>query len=112
MKYSDFDENKFQKAISQDADFLYKQGIMDYSLLLGVENNSICAFEIIDYFQKYNYIKKMERFLKVLYNPSRKNRISCMNPKQYYKRFVRFIISITAQITSVRNLNLDQIYLL
>ena len=70
---------------------------MDYSLILGIEKQNICSFAIIDYFQKYNYLKQFEHFLKILYNPKNGGLTSCINPRDYCRRFIRFIISITSK---------------
>ena len=46
---------------------------------------------IIDYLQKYNFRKRIETFLKVIYFGKEKNMISCVEPNYYGERFRNFM---------------------
>ena len=52
---------------------------------------------IIDYFQKYNFFKRMETNLKFYIGsrPKRVTEISCVPPDIYSSRFIEFIHKIT-----------------
>ena len=87
----------FHRQIIADVLFLYITGIIDYSLLVGIgEEEGIYSFSIIDYCHKYNWQKKLEHFFKALQNSMNTNLISCVNQKTYYKRFLNFVLNITA----------------
>ena len=107
--------------IERDIKFLERAKIMDYSLLLGVvecnygaktirflkkkRKNKVFNFRmiysedytkiyfltIIDIFQRYNFIKRMEHSLKS-FKPRGKY-ISAISPKPYADRFYNFIHS-------------------
>ena len=71
---------------------------MDYSLLLGIgKEKGVYSFSIIDYNQKYNWKKKFEHYFKTVYNPANKDQMSSIDQRTYYKRFIKFIISITSR---------------
>ena len=89
-------EALFQRQIMADVEFLYQQNVMDYSLLLGISKDyEECSFSIIDYNQRYNLQKKLEHFIKSIYNPMKKDQLSCTNQRKYSKRFLRFVLNIT-----------------
>ncbi|XP_023294210.2 putative 1-phosphatidylinositol 3-phosphate 5-kinase isoform X2 [Lucilia cuprina] len=52
-------------AINRDACFLEKNQVMDYSLLVGLdENNGVLVLGIIDYIRTFTFDKKVESFVK------------------------------------------------
>ena len=85
--------------LAKDAKRLKKHNLMDYSLLLVIiekqanGNNfmfsnsdySFC-FGVIDYLQRYNFSKKMERSWKGITTDT--NNISAASSKKYAKRFM------------------------
>ncbi|CAD8087932.1 unnamed protein product [Paramecium sonneborni] len=94
--------------LKEDTDFLLRNNIMDYSLLIAVCNNqqvngkriycnsskSFC-FGLIDYTQEFTLKKKLEYFYK--FHVKRKGqKISCVDPQLYSQRFISFINSIIA----------------
>ena len=52
----------------------------------------ICA--IIDYFQKFNFNKRIESGLKT-HLPTKKDEVSCVDPKTYSERFIKYIKTVT-----------------
>ncbi|CAD8065085.1 unnamed protein product [Paramecium primaurelia] len=94
--------------LKDDIDFLLRNNIMDYSLLIAVCNNNFekgkriycnsskCfCFGLIDYTQKFTFKKKLEYFYK--FHVKRKGQqISCVDPQFYSQRFISFVNSIIA----------------
>ncbi|CAD8074653.1 unnamed protein product [Paramecium primaurelia] len=94
--------------LKDDIEFLLKNNIMDYSLIIAICNNQIqdenriycnsnkCyCFGLIDYTQKFTLKKKLEFFYK--FHVKRKGQqISCVDPQFYSQRFLSFINSIIA----------------
>ena len=101
--------------INRDAAFFAENGLMDYSLLLGVEEvksrktifnitdsrshyRSECGkyiyhLSIIDYLQRYTMIKRLETIWKQMTTSSRAWDISSIESKKYKKRFIYFMKS-------------------
>ena len=100
--------------IKKDTNFLTNHNLMDYSLLFGVfkiqdkallEKNIpsltnmfiskfkhyVYSISIIDYLQSYSAQKKLENVLKSIGNPSKKDKLSCLPPQEYAKRFMKFM---------------------
>ncbi|CAD5220879.1 unnamed protein product [Bursaphelenchus xylophilus] len=75
-----------KQAITNDSHFLSSQGIMDYSLLAGIcEDTNEVVVGIVDYMRTYTLDKKVESFVKTaLPNPHLPTVIS---PENYCKRF-------------------------
>jgi 1-phosphatidylinositol-3-phosphate 5-kinase len=71
-------------AVSNDAAFLASAGVVDYSLLVGVHEDSITA-GIIDYLQLYNYKKMFESTVKKAAGQAEPTVVS---PRKYQARFV------------------------
>lgn len=59
------------------------------------EDNTAYILSIIDYFQSYNIKKKLESTYKVGIKGTDSDTISCVDPIQYSKRFVYFMIKIS-----------------
>ncbi|CAK79510.1 unnamed protein product (macronuclear) [Paramecium tetraurelia] len=94
--------------LKEDIEFLLKNNIMDYSLLIAVcnskiqdENRIYCnsnrcyCFGLIDYTQRFTLSKKLESFYK-FYLKRKGQNISCVDPQFYSQRFISFINSIIA----------------
>mmetsp|Transcript_42739 Transcript_42739/g.30841 ORF Transcript_42739/g.30841 Transcript_42739/m.30841 type:complete len:118 (+) Transcript_42739:410-763(+) len=100
----------------KDTNFLRVHGIMDYSLLLAIENiqptDSInvgslyspskyvfCSekgdkkyhISVIDFLQSWDSSKKLERFSKTYFLSKSKDGLSCVPPRQYFFRFNNFM---------------------
>ncbi|KAG5219128.1 phosphatidylinositol phosphate kinase [Salix suchowensis] len=88
--------------IKHDCDFLEAQGIMDYSLLIGIAlppqdkgpecTDVVLYFSIVDIFQNYNLAKRLEHAYKSIKYDSRS--IVTVNPKAYASRFQDFMSMI------------------
>lgn len=97
-------------ALQKDSEFLYQHGLMDYSLLLGIEYKkqpesetrdieynrhrvlgkpviANYAFGIIDYLQMYNTEKKCEAYFKTCVFQAERQALSAVPPDYYQKRF-------------------------
>ncbi|CAD8075582.1 unnamed protein product [Paramecium sonneborni] len=108
IQLKQLEREKLFNILKEDIDFLLKNNIMDYSLLVAVCknkyenekriycNSSKCfCFGLIDYTQKFTFKKKLEYFYK--FHVKRKGQqISCVNPQIYSQRFISFINSIIA----------------
>jgi 1-phosphatidylinositol-4-phosphate 5-kinase len=97
--------------IRKDCEFFEQMGIIDYSLLLGIHyfngdervekdvqhaflsSDGKCLYfiGIIDVLTEYNMKKRLENWVK---SPFLGKEISCVPPKQYSRRFFRYIHSI------------------
>ena len=112
-------QGRLAKLLERDTKLLRKFGIMDYSLLFGIaeaknifenniinfkkddnanlrivfseKNNYIYFFSIIDIFQEYNLIKRIEHSYKTLNASS--HSISSIPPKDYGDRFCYFMFT-------------------
>ena len=82
-------------SIYNDTLFLSKMGIVDYSLLLYINesevDHSIIKVGIIDYIRKYTWDKKLEHFVKTIINGF--NSPTIINPTDYKERFITAIKS-------------------
>ena len=78
-----------QEAIENDSKFLCASNVIDYSLLVGIdEERKELVVAIIDYIQTYTSIKKMETVFKSLGNFSGTNRLpTVVDPQTYMIRF-------------------------
>ncbi|EPQ53029.1 hypothetical protein GLOTRDRAFT_139979 [Gloeophyllum trabeum ATCC 11539] len=77
-----------QEAIRNDSDFLSKSSIMDYSLLLGLDEGRkqiVCG--LVDMIGSYTFAKTLEYKVKQGLNPSGKE-VTVMPPNEYQERFV------------------------
>ncbi|KAI9262234.1 hypothetical protein BDA99DRAFT_510606 [Phascolomyces articulosus] len=79
-----------EKAIKSDTEFLTKGNIMDYSLLLGVdEAKKELTVGIVDFIGAYTWYKKVESRSKSTLNPNKE--VTVIPPDQYKWRFYRII---------------------
>ena len=87
-------------SVHNDALFLSKLGIIDYSFLLYINEDNkfnenlkqnIIRVGIIDYIRKYTWDKKIEHILKIIINGF--NSPTIINPDDYKDRFISAIKS-------------------
>ncbi|CAI5703256.1 unnamed protein product [Peronospora effusa] len=116
--------------IHRDSDFLCSQGIMDYSLLMGIQSSeyfvdtsqlpqarrdllftqpatsvagpSLYHFGIIDFLQQWTLEKKLERFYKTFIKRKDPEGVSALPPKPYKFRFQQKMSRIFALSTHTR----------
>jgi len=105
---------RFLAAVSDDVEMLRREGIMDYSLLLGIhvvppggpataahsgitssDGRLVYYMGIIDVLQRYNVKKKGETFLKTVVKREEASQLSSAPPNFYAARFTSFIASKT-----------------
>lgn len=95
-------------SLRTDTQILEKFNIMDYSLLVSIQDpwdeSDVCkkyrirgvingreetlTLGLIDYLQVYSLTKKMERVLKVITHPKVSHRLSVVSPTAYRRRFI------------------------
>lgn len=73
-----------REAICRDASFLEKNCVMDYSLLVGIDENFL-ILGIIDYIRKFTIDKRIESYLKQVVDPRLP---TIVNPSIYKNRFI------------------------
>ncbi|CAN1309154.1 Phosphatidylinositol 4-phosphate 5-kinase 10 [Linum perenne] len=86
--------------IKSDCEFLETEGVMGYSLCLGVPVKNSCQghcevmlyFAIVDIFRNYGMAKHIEHGFKSLWKDSQS--MSAVNPKIYSSRFQEFLYQI------------------
>ena len=114
LNLSDADFDLIQKMCIQDAEFLKRHNLMDYSLLIKSENinpsknyvdqqnkrniffstdrKEMYHIGTIDFLQHFDYFKKFEHTVKTWhFNPEKAKTISCQPPDLYADRFLHFI---------------------
>ena len=80
---------RFHKAILNDTLFLSIINVVDYSILVGIDENSQeLVVGIIDYMRQYDIIKRMERLGKSVGMIAGQAEPTVIQPVQYRKRFV------------------------
>eukprot|EP00760_Papus_ankaliazontas_P030116 PhM_4_TR4614/c0_g1_i1/m.95167 len=79
------DKEDLNLAIHNDTLLLSMQRIMDYSLLLGVDDeNGVLYVGLVDYFREYDFKKQWESIAKATAGGGEP---TIVNPKNYKKRF-------------------------
>ncbi|KAJ4967049.1 hypothetical protein NE237_018898 [Protea cynaroides] len=81
-----------QRAIWNDTAFLTSINVMDYSLLVGVDNERhelVCG--IIDYLRQYTWDKQLETWVKASLVVPKNVTPTVISPKEYKKRFRKFM---------------------
>lgn len=73
-----------KEVIQRDASFLEKNHVMDYSLLVGVDDNFLIV-GIIDYIRKFTIDKRIESYLKQVVD---QRLPTVVNPSVYKNRFL------------------------
>lgn len=77
-----------KKAIFNDTLFLSNRGIVDYSILVGIDEDSReLIIGIIDYLHQYTWDKQIENSVKLLGKIAGKSSPTVLPPKDYKKRF-------------------------
>jgi len=78
----------FHKAIINDTSFLEIINVVDYSILVGFDEDSHeIVVGIIDYMRQYDFIKRMERMGKSVGMLAGQQEPTIIQPPQYRKRF-------------------------
>lgn len=90
---------KLERALWKDTSFLAQLGVMDYSLLVGIDEvNCELVVGIIDYIRQYTWDKQLETWVKssgILGGAGKVPTI--ISPKQYMKRFrIAMMVYFTA----------------
>uniref|UniRef100_A0A804KDF4 1-phosphatidylinositol-3-phosphate 5-kinase n=1 Tax=Musa acuminata subsp. malaccensis TaxID=214687 RepID=A0A804KDF4_MUSAM len=81
-----------QRAIWNDTSFLTSINVMDYSLLVGVDDErQELVFGIIDYLRQYTWDKQLETWVKASMVVPRNELPTVISPKEYKKRFRKFM---------------------
>lgn len=96
-------KNHILKQVYKDSKFLKDLGIMDYSLIVAVQEHEDAGlvpssdlrfwykFGIIDYLGEFNFKRKAEYYVKLIRLGKRIKMCSVMNPRSYYHRFMTFV---------------------
>ncbi|CAD5190947.1 unnamed protein product [Musa acuminata subsp. malaccensis] len=80
-----------QRAVWNDSSFLTSINVMDYSLLVGVDDDQKeLVFGIIDYLRQYTWDKQLETWAKASIVP-RNELPTVISPREYKKRFRKFM---------------------
>lgn len=96
-----------EAAVYNDTAFLASFGVMDYSLLCGVDRRGgVLTIGIIDYVRQYTWDKQLETYVKasgVLGGAGREPTV--ISPNQYKKRFrramSRYFVMVERALSSV-----------
>ncbi|XP_037488300.1 putative 1-phosphatidylinositol-3-phosphate 5-kinase FAB1D [Triticum dicoccoides] len=81
-----------QRAIWNDTSFLTSVNVMDYSLLVGVnEQNHEFVLGIIDYLRQYTWDKQLETWAKTSLVVPKNESPTVISPREYKKRFRKFM---------------------
>ncbi|CAN1731212.1 Putative 1-phosphatidylinositol-3-phosphate 5-kinase FAB1D, partial [Linum perenne] len=83
-------KDKLTIAVKNDADFLTSVGVMDYSLLIGV-NKEEFAYGIIDYLRQYTFDKGLETIFKFVCVVPWGQRPTIIPPAKYSSRLQCFL---------------------
>jgi len=99
-------QNAFQKAIMNDSMFLSLINVVDYSILVGIDEESHeLVVGIIDYMRQYDIIKKMERVGKSVGMIAGQAEPTIIQPPSYKARFIlameRYFMSVPDKWTSM-----------
>ena len=77
-----------QRAIENDTEFLSSVNIVDYSILVGIDEDNVeLTVGIIDYMRQYDIIKRVERMGKSVGMIAGQAEPTIIQPSQYKKRF-------------------------
>ncbi|KAH6780396.1 hypothetical protein C2S52_011633 [Perilla frutescens var. hirtella] len=85
-------KRNLQRAVYNDTNFLNSINVMDYSLLVGVDNERrdlVCG--IIDYLRQYTWDKQLENLVKSSLVVPKNQLPTIISPIEYKKRFRKFI---------------------
>lgn len=119
IQFGTFEMPEVLESIELDTDLLRKHKLMDYSLLMGLDdrhflNSSMSKgnnvfkigkysviIGIIDYFQAYNIRKKLEKGYKMI--KSKSEEVSVMSPEPYRTRFMNLMKTIFSSTNLINN---------
>jgi 1-phosphatidylinositol-3-phosphate 5-kinase len=77
------------KSIQSDTSFLSRQNIVDYSILLGIdEEKKEIVMGIIDYLHQYTWDKQIETGVKSLGKIAGQSTPTVISPESYKNRFI------------------------
>ncbi|CAM0913962.1 unnamed protein product [Alopecurus aequalis] len=83
-------KRRLERAVWNDTSFLASVGVMDYSLLVGIDEDSKeLVIGIIDYLRQYTWDKQLETWVKAsgILGGSKDGLPTIISPDQYKKRF-------------------------
>jgi 1-phosphatidylinositol-3-phosphate 5-kinase len=85
----DHSKKLLRSSVHNDTLFLARQNVMDYSLMMAIdENRKELVVGIIDCIRTYTWDKKLESWIKDRgFAGGNKNRPTVTSPKEYKKRF-------------------------
>ena len=109
------DELKPKKSIVQKGQIFHNVKYYKQYLFPSLIPGSAYILAIIDYFQYFNFYKYVESGLKTTFG-MKKDKVSCVDPKTYSKRFIKYFEKLTeikhmlkdAQITDPSNLEEEE----
>ncbi|KAK3166114.1 hypothetical protein QOZ80_1AG0041600 [Eleusine coracana subsp. coracana] len=85
-------KNLMERAIWNDASFLCRMNVMDYSLFVGVDKQKKeLVFGIIDYLRQYTWDKQLESWVKTSLVVPKNQTPTVISPREYKLRFRAFI---------------------
>ncbi|CAI9276321.1 unnamed protein product [Lactuca saligna] len=102
---------KLLAAILNDTSFLHWIGVMDYSLLLGVDTEKkelLCG--IIDYLRPYDPERIVENWWKSNFKVPKNHLPTVIPPKEYMNRFVDFIKNFLGVLISERVQEIQKVH--
>lgn len=92
-----FSKRTMRKAIEEDSEFLASANVMDYSLLVGVDDvRRELVVGIVDYIGAFTWYKKMESKGKTTLKPGKE--VTVLPPLQYKERFCAAVQSYFADV--------------
>ena len=89
-----FDELQPKKSITQKGQIFHHTKYYKQYLFPALNPGSAYILAIIDYFQIFNFFKVVESGLKTKFG-KKKDKVSCVDPKTYSKRFIKYFEKMT-----------------
>mmetsp|Transcript_28970 Transcript_28970/g.51794 ORF Transcript_28970/g.51794 Transcript_28970/m.51794 type:complete len:516 (-) Transcript_28970:47-1594(-) len=106
------DAETLLRRVERDSEMLLSEGLMDYSLLVGVcedrsrfpsnysyrstKEGEVYLIALIDFLQEYNTSKRLENFFKVKVRRAKHEEVSSVEPVLYRERFINFVKLISS----------------
>mmetsp|Transcript_28969 Transcript_28969/g.51791 ORF Transcript_28969/g.51791 Transcript_28969/m.51791 type:complete len:258 (-) Transcript_28969:47-820(-) len=106
------DAEALLRRVERDSEMLLSEGLMDYSLLVGVceagsrfpsnysyrstKEGKVYLIALIDFLQEYNTSKRLEHFFKVKVRRAKHEEVSSVEPVLYRERFINFVKLISS----------------
>ena len=88
------DELKPRKSLVEKGEIFHNIQYYKQYLFPSLKPGSAYILAIIDYFQYFNFYKYVESGIKTKFG-KKKDKISCVDPKTYYKRFTKYFEKLT-----------------